>query len=684
MTDNNRLLELFTQPIEYEEGPVRDRKRDIPCLLKEKPWEKAEFIRDCISLANSARLFGRNAYFLYGIDDDGEIYGVAKSIESYHLPDRPDHTEWEEFKKYAGQTFEQYITPGLANFDVQHGKIDGKEVAYLIIGPQNLGTHFSVKRLFFYKSKDGKDEKLEAGKCWIRFGEHKGELDAQAITDGDALYSYAATDCPYLLPVDVMRYCTNLLDYGPIKKAMGIQGYQDIRTSDGQKLENTASTFLSDKSKRLLVISGPAGCGKSSFIFRYCDRLAEDSKFAVEQAYQREEYLMPETRVPIYFSLRGCEFLHPLDLVTALVHCAANTFCLFGESSSRSPSNAKRIFEFPGLQWIICLDGFDEMWIEGSRDKFMNALRNLITSYPHIKVIVTTRTDCGDIEYLQGYKQSIARLDVSDVRNYFSSLLATRQPMIDSQGNQIDTLTVLTQLLPVKQDFWRLISLPVILGYTSSGLIDDFQKYFREIIPHIRSPKNAFRLRRPSFDNWERPIGYRNRLRKRKIVKLSLRYQIINMGPLLNMVYQSLWQREMDRRPEYPNYSDTWYQDTGKLAIAIKNRLFRDATAKEQIAGEAIPWLLGLGILERQQEDKLLHFIANLTQVYFGAHFLSSLLKAKEYAEVCQSLDHVSEEFKEKVVSMLLELDTTVHPLKFLEYILQDYCSTINEFRIQL
>ena len=57
--------DLFTDPREYEEVPLRDRKRDVGNSKHNE--KKAEFIRDVIALANTARLFGQPAYLLYGL-----------------------------------------------------------------------------------------------------------------------------------------------------------------------------------------------------------------------------------------------------------------------------------------------------------------------------------------------------------------------------------------------------------------------------------------------------------------------------------------------------------------------------------------------------------------------------------------------------------------------------------------
>ena len=97
--------ELFQDPEEYEEIPLRDRKADFPNLLKrgggqERQEKTAEFIRDVISLANAARLWGAPAYLLFGIDDSGAVVGIHEHLKVYSTSDKLEsHQVQEEARK---------------------------------------------------------------------------------------------------------------------------------------------------------------------------------------------------------------------------------------------------------------------------------------------------------------------------------------------------------------------------------------------------------------------------------------------------------------------------------------------------------------------------------------------------------------------------------------------------------
>ena len=94
---NDFRCELFEDPEQYEETPLRDRKSDLPLLDKNRaePGKRAEFVRDVIALANTARMMEKPAYLLFGIDDDGKVVGVEEYLEKY---DESRLKAWEKAK----------------------------------------------------------------------------------------------------------------------------------------------------------------------------------------------------------------------------------------------------------------------------------------------------------------------------------------------------------------------------------------------------------------------------------------------------------------------------------------------------------------------------------------------------------------------------------------------------------
>ncbi|MGC9084354.1 MAG: hypothetical protein ACP5ME_14410, partial [Anaerolineae bacterium] len=73
--------ELFTEPREYEETPLRDRKQKFPNLDHDE--EKAEFLRDVIAMANTARSWGKPAYLLFGLNNQGNLSDIWDDLQRY-------------------------------------------------------------------------------------------------------------------------------------------------------------------------------------------------------------------------------------------------------------------------------------------------------------------------------------------------------------------------------------------------------------------------------------------------------------------------------------------------------------------------------------------------------------------------------------------------------------------------
>ncbi|MGC9400665.1 MAG: helix-turn-helix domain-containing protein [Anaerolineae bacterium] len=191
--------EIYIDPEEYEEMPLRDRKAVLPNFFTGRACMKkrAEFLRDVIALANTARLFGEPAYLIFGLDDEGNILDLKDSLRVY---DRGETTPWEGFRHSIGQFIREYIEPSLVHWDLKHGEVDGKEVGYLLIKPYAARHKFQVKK----KLKSGREVMLEKSQSWIRFGESKYNLRNMPFESMPYEYSYA--EVPYVLPSIWLKY----------------------------------------------------------------------------------------------------------------------------------------------------------------------------------------------------------------------------------------------------------------------------------------------------------------------------------------------------------------------------------------------------------------------------------------------------------------------------------------------
>jgi hypothetical protein len=132
--------ELFEDPEEYEETLLRDRKSDFPVLNRKcaEPGKRAEFVRDVIALANTARMTGRPAYLLFGIDNHGKVVGIEQYLEQYG-----GHRE--KARQQMKDLFLAHIEPKILGWELKYGECQQKLVAYLLIPPQVTERPFCIK-----------------------------------------------------------------------------------------------------------------------------------------------------------------------------------------------------------------------------------------------------------------------------------------------------------------------------------------------------------------------------------------------------------------------------------------------------------------------------------------------------------------------------------------------------------
>ncbi len=137
-------VEHFTLPSHYEETPLCDRKENLPNLYRDD--EKAEFLRDVIALANSARSFGKPVRLLFGIDDHGKPADLGDYLAPYAAHISAGVQLPEKIREQIGKTLATYVKPELSKFDFELGECEGKCVAYLLIHPVPSAKRFRVAR----------------------------------------------------------------------------------------------------------------------------------------------------------------------------------------------------------------------------------------------------------------------------------------------------------------------------------------------------------------------------------------------------------------------------------------------------------------------------------------------------------------------------------------------------------
>ena len=679
MIDNIFHSDLYTDPEQYEETPLRDRKSEVPNLERGRECVKnrAEFLRDVIALANTARLFGKPAYLIFGLDDNGNILDQEEYLQIY---DENGVSPWERVRRQMGQLIEGHIKPLLPHWDLRHGKVNGKEVGYMLILPVPSPQNFQIRRRF---PPRGTVKLLTKDQSWIRFGESKAELEKERTVPfefGPSTYCYA--EVPYVLPSLWLKYFNCILAERCIVKAQTIVPYQQLFTAgeDKKPLDEIVQKFLYDSTSRLLILEGAAGCGKTVFLRRLVAKWADAGFSAIEGRIKREEFLPPPNWIPVYFQLRFLEVNDVDSLVTQLIE-RINEWGGFW--TGRKPSRPEMLFEYADLHWVICLDGFDEICSIDIQRKFWTVLRGFMRRFPGIRVVLTTRPDMPIPREL-GELWKIALLDQEQILSFVSAFI-----------EDFDDLDPIYDFLHSEKDLWQLCSIPLYLtaalqeltnlqnseaneNLEASSLVD-LEMYdsaptelggdliassVNTNTSHIDVPKvdiTEMILREPLEVETEQDIDRQHEVENdREGIPFRL-------GRLLYDVYQNLLRREVERL--ILSKDDLWrlWDGLGEMAIFMdgkRKNLRRNKTLEYFSSSKDLNYILGLGVFRRRRSGGWIGFNTELTKAFFAAAFLLPFIEEENYCDAAEYVRACKRDFQLRMNSLLTQITyTDIEPL---------------------
>lgn len=657
MVDSPFRPELFTDPRNYEETPLRDRKSDMYGL---KPSgmdnrKKAELVRDIIAMANTACWRRSPAYILMGLTDDGAVCGIEACLK----PFGDKANIWETVRRKFVDITGNYIQPNV-QWDLKHGEIEDKPVAYLIVQPANLDKFYAVKRQI-------KNE-IDSNQSWIRSGESKHELTRRVIQPTDwSKY----VDVPHPLPSDWERYFERLLSDNLLRDAQEIEYYIELRTDNNNSLQNECEQFLADQDAQLLVIQGEAGSGKSTFIQRLTSQLAEEGGDTVADIIYNEAFAPPPGWIPHYFSLRGRTGIETVDELRRRLVESINQY---GKFWTEPPKKPEGLFEQKSLHWLICLDGLDELGDKEAQENFADQLRSLLSRHPRMKVLLTSRHHAISVDWkLRTATQvvGVQPLTEGDIQGFVEAQL------------ELDRGEEILGFLRSHTDMWRLCSYPSYLAAAMRKLgrgdeprpqddpnvqriletetpvpeeqaTNDAEQDARmptaTIVPVLSKPitDETVQLEEHEEENNDRD----DRDSDNDV------YANFALGALLDSIYEYLWERELKRYEKLKEETDEYWERTGELALETDGRQprFRRHTADEYLKSEQIRyWLLGLGVLVKVPRS-LYSFFTELTKAYFAATYVHTLLQAQEIEIPDEALERCQTEFKEQVCNIIQDL----------------------------
>lgn len=649
--------EPFDDPREYEETPLRDCKGPFPNLYRDD--KKAEFIRDAIAMANTARLFGKPAYLFFGIDKHGMFQDITSDLQVYEQKAGSPRNAWEKVQQQIGHIVREYITPPFAGWDLKWGYYETQDhkksylIAYILFQPLTPVQPFIV-------AKDFKHE-LSAGQCWIRIGESKAEIRREEISPAQAPYCYAYAEVPYVLPSIWQAYfdgiCLN--KEVALSEAQNIVAYQELFATAGSLLHRVLEEFLaSDRS--LLVLSGVAGCGKSAFLRRLVAEWGQNWK-QVKETRSPEKFEPPPGWIPVYLLLRGRNITATWSLAQIILDKVNQlSYSAFWE---KRPMHPERLLEYRDLHWLVCLDGLDEIWSTAGHRHFLEGLQAFLEKYPRVKVILTTRPDV-DQGFLKtkGDVVGIAPLTPEQVLRYIQNFPGAEDPERNSE---------VEEFLSSDPELLTLCQAPAYLEAAVRVLVGAYPQPLEEsrlAKPEVKEPTPESQQKTthtvvletiPIVDvealTVEEPIetrGSRDEQDEQKEVVLP-----ISLGALLEQVYQRLWEREQSRHSHTPDRWAMWKERTANLALKMdgaKEKISYKEACRHIQSQEAILHLLSLGVFKRDTPETWIGFATRLTKLYFAAAFLKPYLEQTvDHAQARQYVKSTQPDFREQLLKIL-------------------------------
>jgi len=708
-------MELFTKEEHYEETPLLDRKQTI------KLWEHEaviEFVKDIIAFANSARALGKPAYLLLGIenDDPHRLCGISEMWQHYrkiYLTKtgrkriNNECNVWEEISRAIKDIITYYITPSLTvELIHSHYKKNGVRLAYIKI-PYSAGEPFKIDRI-----KKG-DERygIYAGKSYVRFGESKLEvrtLDIELLP----YWPYKDDECPFMFPSDWKNYLENFRAY--INKYSRVDSNQYVETKllNYQNVHEFIEDFLdSNNQNRLCVITGQAGSGKTTLMAKALLEVIDNASKNIEAAVQNQEFYLPEgIWLPFFFPLLGLNTDGARSLTNTLSRAISTRTTKTNRMDFSHSSSIEAILLNRRINWIIILDGFDELSTEKGRKSLFSSLSEIINQQKNIKFIITTRPICS--------KWNWARLEGSEIlmptikEEQIEQLLRRQVTGVDLSTNRLEHLI---NFIQSHSDLKQLLANPLYLTGAIPLLIDSIKKQAPILPPqepqedpNTREPiseeaPNAIftpDLTDPELENM--PRGITNLLPKEPLQKETLQIpnqdvlkdtedavvsadssQIIRdieeqtqeqindnesviippIGKILHYIYSDIGRREIYRHGDED--ISFWWSEIGPFAIKINGlhprfqRRDLPSTYKKD-SYKAFHWILSIGIFrELDQEIGWLSFQTELTKQYFAAHHILTRRRSN-FFEIEKDYKNMTDDFRMQVDHLIQDIETCI------------------------
>jgi len=361
------------------------------------PGETVKFIKHVIAFANVARRTDEECYIIFGVEDNSrKIFDIrceypGKKKPNFENPnvnfhDLMTNSYTEEFRK----KMEEWILPCQPKFDFFYGFVeDGDEnkfISYLVICPLLTSTHFKLKKSYGQEGMSMYDTYLR----W--------NSSSLLVPKEEEKYILSKTDVAYLKRLQ----WKNIIDHhssGDFKIFSDFTPYKNPKIThyDG---ESSLDYIIEESAREAhILIEADRGVGKSFFLHRIAYLLAlahtEDvtsmPEYGLEGGERKEEKIIvkvldlevrPAKKIPIYISLRA--HFSRLEELDKHVVKQINTIAKI------EINQTSEVFKIPGTEWVLLLDGVDELQGNDAPNVFETWIKMLPTN---VHTIVTSRPD---------------------------------------------------------------------------------------------------------------------------------------------------------------------------------------------------------------------------------------------------------------------------------------------------
>ncbi|MBI5292444.1 MAG: NACHT domain-containing protein [Chloroflexi bacterium] len=421
----------------WTEGSRLDFKRGLYGHLKEH--KRFEFAKDLIALANVARRIDDLCWIFFGVEDkERPLVDIRDTIfEEYtrphwNNPQVPLVRKLEDIEDDLHQDAQHLIAPVPPEFHLEYGEVNDKFVAFLVVEPRPEDPPFCLRQY----GEDTKGRRFKKGTAFIRRGS-----SSVPVAEAEKRFLLSASEADYLRREHWQSLISSCKE-----------GYfyecQHLSPQFEPKTENsTATAFASvlnalDTNKKVTLIKGHAGTGKTVLLHRVAYRLADQHLESVTERIYWGQSAKPDNDyieqnlaslevatsriVPVLCSLRGLSLSKVDDFNQILLaHIREKS----GKQSIRS---LETLWNIRGSSWVILLDGADELG--KPREVADSVLSTWVkTLPPNVQVVITSRLDVsqGSVDEMV----ALATLTVQEVLDLLERHFARLGLTVDKAGD---------------------------------------------------------------------------------------------------------------------------------------------------------------------------------------------------------------------------------------------------------